>query len=112
MANQRLFVHWNQAGSPFGLAICGAFQVGTCTSREPVVNPVRCDRFIQVAERGEMAEWLKAHAWKACIPQGIQGSNPCLSAIPFNSITYRIEIVWGVHVSMDATFVRLFPCFT
>ena len=37
--------------------------------------------------RGEMAEWLKAHAWKACIPQGIQGSNPCLSAIivPLNS---------------------------
>jgi hypothetical protein len=32
---------------------------------------------------GEMAEWLKAHAWKACIPQGIQGSNPCLSAIDF-----------------------------
>ncbi len=32
---------------------------------------------------GEMAEWLKAHAWKACIPQGIQGSNPCLSAIIF-----------------------------
>jgi hypothetical protein len=30
-----------------------------------------------------MAEWLKAHAWKACIPQGIQGSNPCLSATPF-----------------------------
>jgi hypothetical protein len=30
-----------------------------------------------------MAEWLKAHAWKACIPQGIQGSNPCLSAITF-----------------------------
>jgi hypothetical protein len=30
---------------------------------------------------GQMAEWLKAHAWKACIPQGIQGSNPCLSAI-------------------------------
>ena len=33
-------------------------------------------------QHGEMAEWLKAHAWKACIPQGIQGSNPCLSAIP------------------------------
>ena len=32
---------------------------------------------------GEMAEWLKAHAWKACIPQGIQGSNPCLSAINY-----------------------------
>src|ERR1039458_7629207 len=33
--------------------------------------------------RGEMAEWLKAHAWKACIPQGIQSSNLCLSATTF-----------------------------
>ena len=38
------------------------------------ISPLKC---------GEMAEWLKAHAWKACIPQGIQGSNPCLSAITF-----------------------------
>ena len=30
---------------------------------------------------GEMLEWLKRHAWKACIPlKGIRGSNPCLSA--------------------------------
>ena len=30
-----------------------------------------------------MLEWLKRHAWKACIPQkGIRGSNPRLSAIP------------------------------
>ena len=29
-----------------------------------------------------MAEWLKAHAWKACIGQKpIEGSNPSLSAI-------------------------------
>ena len=27
-----------------------------------------------------MAEWLKAHAWKACIQQCIGGSNPFLSA--------------------------------
>lgn len=33
-----------------------------------------------------MAEWLKAHAWKACIPQGIQGSNPCLSATPVHLV--------------------------
>ena len=32
---------------------------------------------------GEMAEWLKAHAWKACVPQGTVGSNPTLSAIEF-----------------------------
>ena len=28
-----------------------------------------------------MAEWLKAHAWKACIQQCIGGSNPFFSAI-------------------------------
>ncbi len=31
---------------------------------------------------GEMAERSKAHAWKACrLQKGLQGSNPCLSAI-------------------------------
>ena len=30
---------------------------------------------------GEMLEWLKRHAWKACIRQKcIRGSNPTLSA--------------------------------
>ena len=30
-----------------------------------------------------MLEWLKRHAWKACIPpKGIRGSNPRLSAFP------------------------------
>ena len=29
------------------------------------------------ASIGEMLEWLKRHAWKACIPlKGIRGSNP------------------------------------
>ena len=31
--------------------------------------------------QGEMLEWLKRHAWKACIRQKrITGSNPVLSA--------------------------------
>ena len=30
--------------------------------------------------RGEMAERLKAHAWKACVSKGTVGSNPTLSA--------------------------------
>ena len=35
------------------------------------------------ASIGEMLEWLKRHAWKACIPlKGIRGSNPRLSAKP------------------------------
>ena len=29
---------------------------------------------------GEVAEWLKAHAWKACVRQRTEGSNPSLSA--------------------------------
>ena len=29
---------------------------------------------------GEVAEWSKAHAWKVCIRQRIEGSNPSLSA--------------------------------
>ena len=28
----------------------------------------------------EVAEWLKAHAWKVCKPKGFEGSNPFLSA--------------------------------
>ena len=31
--------------------------------------------------KGEMLEWLKRHAWKACKPlKGFAGSNPALSA--------------------------------
>ena len=29
---------------------------------------------------GEMTEWLKVHAWKACVWQRTVGSNPTLSA--------------------------------
>ena len=37
---------------------------------------------------GELAERLKAHAWKACILQkGIEGSNPSLSAINKDILT-------------------------
>jgi hypothetical protein len=33
-----------------------------------------------VCDCGELAEWLKAHAWKACVPQGTVSSNLTLSA--------------------------------
>ena len=33
------------------------------------------------AKNGEMSEWPKEHAWKVCIPQGIEGSTPSLTAI-------------------------------
>ncbi len=34
----------------------------------------------KLARIGEMAERSKAHAWKVCIRQRIEGSNPSLSA--------------------------------
>ena len=30
---------------------------------------------------GEMSEWLKEHAWKVCIRERIEGSNPSLSTM-------------------------------
>ena len=49
-----------------------------CTKH--LVNPKTSSTF--APRKGEVLEWLKRHAWKACIPQkGIRGSNPCLSAI-------------------------------
>ena len=36
---------------------------------------------------GEMREWLKRHAWKACIRQKcIAGSNPALSAVVMENV--------------------------
>ena len=46
-----------------------------------------------------MAEWLKAHAWKACIPQGIQGSNPCLSATPSADVPARVAFSYNLLVT-------------
>ena len=44
---------------------------------------------------GEMLEWLKRHAWKACIRQKcIAGSNPALSAGAVNKIgTTKINTI-------------------
>ena len=32
------------------------------------------------ALNGEVAEWSKAHAWKVCVRQRTEGSNPSLTA--------------------------------
>lgn len=42
---------------------------------------VICTPFPGYTSLGEMLEWLKRHAWKACMRQKrIRGSNPRLSA--------------------------------
>ena len=49
---------------------------------------------------GEMAEWTKAHAWKACGPQkGLEGSNPSLSARAEDVVRTQRKVVPGLdHV--------------
>ena len=54
-----------------------------------------------------MSERSNVHAWKACIPQGIGGSNPLLSAITrkecfWHSFFVMIDVVFG-----QRTLVRL-----
>ena len=41
----------------------------------------------------EVSEWLKEHAWKVCIRQRIEGSNPFLSAIlcPGKGLFYIVK---------------------
>jgi hypothetical protein len=54
------------------------------TGRGPLLGEIqdgkvkKARKFAQYA--GELAEWLKAHAWKACVPQGTVSSNLTLSA--------------------------------
>ncbi len=47
-----------------------------------------------------MAEWSNAHAWKACIPQGIGGSNPPLSASLF-FIFKKILVLFFLYAKID-----------
>ena len=60
-----------------------------------------------------MAEWLKAHAWKACIPQGIQGSNPCLSAsfCLTASKSSKYNKIGGLAKTIVVLIFSLIPCF-
>ncbi len=59
-----------------------------CRARKPgTTSTPKCDlqslkKLLQVNEdeSGEVSEWLKEHAWKVCIRQRIEGSNPSLSA--------------------------------
>lgn len=45
-----------------------------------------------VSRSGQVAEWLKAHAWKACIRQKrIGGSNPPLSAKNLSKLLFLLN---------------------
>ncbi len=50
----------------------------------------------------EVSEWLKEHAWKVCIPKGIEGSNPFLSAIlAINDKPLKKGLFYGERKDMN-----------
>src|ERR1700730_3582527 len=62
------------------------------TAARRTVPPVAALSF---APLGWVAEWSNAHAWKACLPKGNQGSNPCPSATrPMNGPFSRERFWW------------------
>ena len=71
---------------------------------------------IKSKKSGELSEWLKEHAWKVCIRQRIEGSNPSLSAI----FKPRLFDSWGFfmfgcllarrsHLFLQIVFKQLVP---
>ena len=49
----------------------------------PTLSATLILRVLFISVSGEVSEWPKEHAWKACVSQGTVGSNPTLSAIEF-----------------------------
>ena len=65
---------------------------------------------LQTQKRGVMLEWLKRHAWKACIRQKrIGGSNPPRSAINTLTIT-KLACFFLRDISPDS--LKKSPTFT
>ena len=50
---------------------------------------------ISCGKVGEMAEWFKAHAWKACVGNTTVSSNLTLSATPLTTLVFHVCEVKG-----------------
>ena len=54
--------------------------------------------YFRAGLEGEMLEWLKRHAWKACKPlKGFAGSNPALSAVRTASFIFLPFLFSYIH---------------
>ena len=79
------YFRWNAKINAQIWCICQEKNIVLCTETfESAIFFVFCTRFRETRidfASGEMLEWLKRHAWKACKPlKGFAGSNPALSA--------------------------------
>ena len=54
--------------------------------------------------KGEVSEWSKEHAWKACVPQGTEGSNPSLSAINSRQTILSPDWFFALKLGVGGSF--------
>ena len=66
---------------PAKLAIKESTQGVRRSHKHTELIKVTISRLNKRSKNGEVSEWLKEHAWKVCIRQRIEGSNPSLTAI-------------------------------
>ena len=57
--------------------------------RPSMVNSESTYKFNLLSKYGEMSEWSKVHAWKACVVKATAGSNPVLSAIVLSFVNQK-----------------------
>ena len=65
-----------------------------------------------IFSQGEMLEWLKRHAWKACkLQKGFRGSNPRLSATKdYVKIIFYSNLRWCMCIQRGrVTYARVIP---
>ena len=70
MQNYVFFICHSKKNNHFSRKIIAVLEIIATFARDYQINPI-----------GEVLEWLKRHAWKACSRQNrLAGSNPVLSA--------------------------------
>jgi len=57
---------------------------------------------------GQVSEWLKEHAWKVCIRQRIEGSNPSLTAISTKVALNQIHFLTHSDIPPEPTISGTF----
>ena len=106
MQNYVFFICHSKKNNHFSRKIIAVLEIIATFARDYQINPI-----------GEVLEWLKRHAWKACSRQNrLAGSNPVLSAtqkgcngryIPFFR-AYRRGPICGAH-GAQAAQQNVFP---
>lgn len=68
----------------------------TCNVKRVWYNALRCRKAgIEYFIRRGRVVWPSAHAWRACFPQGNEGSNPSLSAWKMVGVAIPPPAIYG-----------------